>query len=539
MTLLAVPVFARSVDELRERLAAAVAAGADLLELRLDLLDGVDDADLERLHREGALARPLLLTLRSVAEGGAWDGPEDERVSRLIRLGPIADYLDVELAAWQRSANLRHKVRLALRRTDPAVEPGGPAAEPGGAAIPQPVPPRRLILSRHDLRGRPPALNADLLAMLEEPLAPVPKLAWAARTVRDNFEALDLLRDSPRPAIVICLGEKGLPSRVLARKFGAFAAFAALAEDAATAPGQPSAAELQATYHWRDIDAATQVYGVIGDPVRHSLGRRLHNPNFRAVGWNGVYLPWEVAASYEAFKAFMVEVLARPWLDCRGFSVTLPHKENALRFVREVGGTVDPAATRCGAVNTLALTAAGRLTAYNTDGPAAVEALVAGLGLRRVDDLRGRRAAVLGAGGAARAVVAELTAVGAAVTVYNRSPERADRLAAEFGCRRGDWVDRAAHDADLLINCTSVGMRPMDGASPLPAAGLRPGLTVLDTVYNPLRTSLLADAAAHGCRCVDGLEMYVRQARAQFRIWTGHTLDLAALRRQARALLET
>jgi len=532
VTLLAVPVFARSLDELRRRLAAAAAAGADLIELRLDLLEGVSDEDLWQLRREGAIPRPLLLTIRSVPEGGAWDGPEDERIARLIRLGPIADYLDVELAAWRRSANLRQKVGLALRRA-------GRVSQEGGREEIELAARRKLILSRHDLRGRPPALHADWVAMLEEPLCGVVKLAWPARTVRDNFEAFDLLRDSPRPAVVICLGEAGLPSRVLAPKFGAFAGFAALAEDAATAPGQLSAAELRETYHWADINSSTLVYGVIGDPVRHSLGRRVHNPNFRAVGWNGVYLPWEVAASWEAFKAFMVEVLARPWLDARGFSVTLPHKENALRFVREAGGTVDPAAARIGAVNTLSLTAAGHLTAYNTDGPAAVEAIVAGLGLSRADELKGRKAAVLGAGGVARAVVAELTAAGADLTIYNRSLKRGQRLAAEFGCRCREWGHRAAHDADLVVNCTSLGMRPGVGESPMPAEGLRAGLTVFDTVYNPLRTRLLDEAAARGCQWIDGLEMYVRQARAQFRIWTGHTLDLDALRQQARSLLET
>lgn len=532
MTLLAVPVFARSLEDLRQHLVEAAAAGADLIELRLDLMDGVTDDDLWSLRQSREFPRPVLLTLRSVAEGGRWDGAEEDRVSRLIRLGPIADYLDVELTAWQRSANIRQKVELALRRA-------GHISQDGGKEEIELAARRKLILSRHDLRSRPAALHATLVAMLEEPLCAVPKIAWRARTVRDNFEAFDLMRESPRPAIVICMGEAGLPSRVLARKYGAFAGFAALSPEAGTAAGQIAAAELQEVYHWPKIDAKTLVYGVIGDPVRHSIGRRIHNPNFAAVGWNGVYLPFQVAPSWESFKAFMVEVLARPWLDFRGFSVTLPHKENALRFVREVGGTIDPAAARIGAVNTLSLTCDGVVSAFNTDGPAAMGAIVSGMHLRGQSDLRGRKATVLGAGGAARAVVAGLSEAGSDITIYNRSEQKARRLVGEFGCKSGTWSDRVNHVSELVVNCTSVGMWPAVAETPMPIEGLSPTLTVFDMVYNPLKTQLLTDAAARGCRLIDGLDMYVRQAQAQFLIWTGHRLEVDLLRRLAVPLLRT
>jgi 3-dehydroquinate dehydratase/shikimate dehydrogenase len=522
MTLLVVSIAGRSIEEVRRRLEAAIQRGADLIELRVDLMEGVSDEEIRGLGEH--LGRPIIVTIRSAAEGGHWDGLDDALVSRLIELGPMTDYIDVELELWQRSANARQKIGLALRRTEATQQVVGSEAQTAGTQ-PRAAGPRgerELILSRHDVRGRPARLHTEFLAMVRDPFCRIPKLAWQARSIRDNFEAFELMRASPKPAIIICLGEAGLLSRVLARKFGAFATFAAAEPGGETASGQLTITEMKELYRWDAINDETRVYGIVGNPVAHSLSPRLHNAAFAALGENAVYLPMKVESSYESLKAFLAEVLARPWLDFRGFSVTMPHKEHALRFLRETGGKVDPLAERIGAVNTLIVESDGCLSGCNTDGSAAIAALE--------QDLAAMRVAVLGAGGAARAVVAGLTDAGATVTIYNRTEERAAALAEALGCRHLPWDARGQTDADLLVNCTSVGLSPAEEASPFPAEALSPRMTVFDTVYNPVRTRLLRDAAERGCRTIDGLSMFVRQARTQLKLWTGRELAAETLR---------
>jgi 3-dehydroquinate dehydratase/shikimate dehydrogenase len=376
MTLLCVPVFGGSVDVLRQRIQAALDGGADAIELRLDLMDGVADEDIRQLRGTILAGVPTILTIRSAAEGGGWDGDDDARVSRLIELGPFVDFVDVELGLWKRSANIRQKLMLALRRAGHVSQAGG-VEEIAQSAT------RRLILSRHDQVDRPAGLHGDFVEMLSEPTCHMPKLAWRARTVRDNFEAFELMRSSPKPPIVICMGDDGLASRVLARKFGAGASFASMDGELQTAAGQIPVETLKSLYRWDSIRTDTRVYAVLGDPVRHSLSPLVQNLAFNSLGENAVFLPLRAGPSYEEFKAFMVEVLARPWMDFCGFSVTIPHKEHALRFLDESGGTLEGPARRIGAVNTIRIEGGGRLQGCNTDYLGAAAAIHCALADKR------------------------------------------------------------------------------------------------------------------------------------------------------------
>lgn len=513
MTYLIAPISGNAPENVRQHADAALTAGADAIELRLDLIGPYSADDLRALRRSIPPDVPLILTIRSSAEGGAWDGGDDDRVSRLIELGPLVDYIDVELALWKRSANIRQKIGLALRRADHISQHAGQEQIEDAA-------PRRLILSRHDHAGRPDSLHADLLAMCREPLCHVAKLAWRARTVRDNFEAFELLRESPRPVMAICMGNHGAASRVLAKKFAAFGSFSSLAAGHETAAGQLTLKEIRSQYRWDAIDSNTAVYGLIGDPIAHSLSPAAHNAAFQSARINAVYLPFEVSPGYEPFKAFMVEVLARPWLDLRGLSITIPHKENALRFLRESSGDVDEISLRIGAINTLRIDNNGRLAGRNTDYDAALDGICRAVG-RDASTLKGLRTIVLGAGGVARAVVAALTAHGADVNIFNRTDKKASALAAQFGCRQRPWAERETAAADLLVNCTSVGLWPAVGESPVPETTLSPPMAVFDTIYRPVRTRLLTDALAKGCPTQDGLTMFLHQAQAQFQLWTG------------------
>lgn len=531
-TLLCVPIMVQDADSALAEAAAAREAGADLVEYRVDeVFHGEDDeagaAQVIRVVAEAPL--PCIVTCRPVWEGGHYDGDESARVSLFERLGTAFGegeepprYLDVELAAYTRSANLRQKINLAVEHPEQLRDVR-----------------TSLIVSVHDFNGRPADLARRLLRMRDEPAAKVHKIAFRARSLRDNLELFDLLEQRDRPTIALAMGEFGLMSRVLAPKFGGFLTFASLREQSATAPGQPTVRDLLDLYRFRSIGPETAVYGVVGWPVGHSLSPHVHNAGFEAVGHDGVYLPLPVqagdggAGSYESFKATMGELIEHPRLGLRGCSVTIPHKENLVRLAREMGWTIDDASQRIGAANTLTVDrgpggAVRSVRIANTDAPALADSLGEVLG-----QAAGKRIAVLGAGGAGRAAAAELAARGAAVTVFNRSKERAERLVADLaGSVNGGTVAAAAWESlgdfrgDALVNTTPVGMAsgPDPAGTPIAAETLKrydPATVVMDAVYNPVRTRLLVQATAEGLRTVDGVGMFVRQAAAQFAGWTG------------------
>jgi 3-dehydroquinate dehydratase/shikimate dehydrogenase len=250
-----------------------------------------------------------------------------------------------------------------------------------------------------------------------------------------------------------------------------------------------------------------------------------------------VYVPLPVAPAAADFDAFMDYLTANPWLDFDGLSVTVPHKEHALRWLRRRGWEVEPLALRCGAVNTLTRRADAWCGA-NTDAPAIRDVLRAAAGRVRAgharaddDALRGRAAGVIGAGGVARAALAALGELGCPITLCNRDAERGAAVAAEFGAVFLPWERRTELRAcELLIQCTKVGMWPAAGESPLPPAALRGGQIVLDTVYRPRVTRLLADAERAGAAAIPGVEMFVTQAARQFALWTGRAAPLDAWR---------
>ena len=322
------------------------------------------------------------------------------------------------------------------------------------------------------------------------------------------------------------MGPAGLASRVLAGKVGSFGTFAALSADSASAPGQPTLEEFRRLYRWADVSGGSAVYGVVGCPVAHSMSPAIHNAAFAAAGIDAVYLPLHLEPGPGHFDRFIDAVLARPRLDWRGLSVTIPHKENALAYVGPQ--RCDELAVRIGAVNTITFLPDGSLRGDNTDYAAAVDALCAGMGIGRAD-LAGRRAAVAGAGGVARAVVAALVRYGADVCVYNRTVSRAARLAEDFGCRAAGLDDLPATDAEILVNCTSVGMHPNvdDCLLERIPTSVR---VVFDTVYNPPETLLLRRARRAGCACASGVEMFVNQAVLQFEKWTGRPAPRSVMR---------
>jgi 3-dehydroquinate dehydratase/shikimate dehydrogenase len=364
----------------------------------------------------------------------------------------------------------------------------------------------KLIISYHNFKSTPLDLES-IHARLAGAGADVVKMATTANSIIDNLRMFDVMKQSQVPCIGICMGELGLVSRVLGRRFGAMLTFAPLDPAKATAPGQLSLDELIGLYNYRTIDSETGIYGVIANPVRHSISPHNHNAAFRSLGINAVYVPFKVEGDVCDF------IDAARGLPVHGYSVTIPHKQAAMKAMDET----DSVSRDIGALNTVA-NHKGRLVGSNTDWTAAVAAIENGLEDGR---LGGKRVALIGAGGTARAIAFGLRAKGADTCIYNRTPERAERLARDVGCEWKPLDAVGSLDADVVANSTSVGMYPDVDATPVPRSALKPGMLVFDAVYNPVWTRLLCDAQEAGCRVATGLDMFVNQAAQQFKTWTG------------------
>lgn len=267
------------------------------------------------------------------------------------------------------------------------------------------------------------------------------------------------------------------------------------------------------------LNARTVLYGVFGDPVGHSLGPVMHNAAFRYAGVNGAYLAFrvkDIRAAVDAVRA----------LGIRGVSVTIPHKVSVMDHLDEIA----PMARKIGAVNTV-INRDGRLAGYNSDSLGAVAALSEKVNLAE------KTVAVLGAGGAARAVGFGVRAEGAAVTVVNRSVDRGETLARDIGAEFRPLKNFDPAAFQVLVNTTPLGMSPNFNDTPISADALTPGTLIMDTVYNPRETRLLWEAKQRSCVTIDGLAMFVYQGAFQFELWAGEKAPLPVMRAAVAAAL--
>ena len=368
--------------------------------------------------------------------------------------------------------------------------------------------PPRVMLSLHDFK-RTPKLPKKMSLPAGSGVQ-LMKVAAEARTIVDGARLLELTRRS-KNFVATPMGATGLPSRILALREGSALAYAPVA--AATAPGQVSLAELKDLYRAHLLTKRSRVYGVIGEPVSHSLSPMLHNTGFIERGIDAVYLP------------FLVHEL-RDFVECigdfelRGFSVTHPHKQGILKYVKEC----DPLAAEIGAVNTVVVRRDGSLAGSNTDYIGLLSALEEKM------TVKGSRFLIYGAGGVARAAALALVRSGGSVVFCARRKAAGKQLARAFG---GEVIPRAAlrrENFDAVLNATPVGMLPNPELSPLTAGELRCKL-VMDLITRPYRTKLLQIAAQKGIATIPGVEMLLAQGYAQWELWTGQPAPKAAIRR--------
>jgi 3-dehydroquinate dehydratase/shikimate dehydrogenase len=376
-----------------------------------------------------------------------------------------------------------------------------------------PVPPR-VLLSVHDFK-RTPVLPRSVSPPAHGGADAV-KIAAKANTIADSVRLLKLARRS-KNFVAVPMGEAGLPARVLALREGSALAYAPVAE--ATAPGQVSLEEIIHLYRAHALNRRTRVYGVIGDPVGHSLSPLLHNTGFVARHVDAVYLPFLV----RQLGDFLAAV---PEFGVRSFSVTLPHKQTILKHLKEC----EPLAAEIGAVNTVMVRSDGSLYGCNTDYVGVLRVLEKKL------RIKGSRALIFGAGGSARAAAFALKRAGAVVAICARREIAAKELARAVG---GEVVPRRALRTeyfDVILNATPLGMHPRDRTSPLAPGELHCRI-VMDLIYRPQRTQLLKIAAKKGIATVSGVEMFLAQGMAQWEIWTGRRAPEAAMRRAVLGVL--
>jgi 3-dehydroquinate dehydratase / shikimate dehydrogenase len=461
-----------------------VEQGAKLVELRLDYING--HINLKRLlnDRPG----PVIVTIRRPQDGGKYSGTEQER-QMLLRtaIADGVDYVDLE--------------------------------EDVAAIIPRYGKTKRVV-SMHDFRKTPDDLEA-IHARLAGLDPDVIKIATLANQPHDNVRMLRLVRQSKTPTVGICMGDIGTPSRLLAGRCGAPFSFATFHHERTLAPGQFSFQQMTAIYDYDNITAETEVYGVIGDPIAQSLSPIIHNAAFRELKLNKIYLPFRIPR--EDLGGFLDDAAE---LGIKGLSVTIPHKEAVLKRVTKIDGAVRGIT----AANTL-IFEDEQVAGYNTDYRGAMDCLTDALTTDRGDaELAGKVALVLGAGGAAKAIAFGLQRRGAEVVLASRTRERADKLAAALGLKAVDWGTRHNFWIDLLVNCTPVGMHPNVDETPYDKHYLKPSMIVFDTVYNPESTLLVKDARARSCTLVTGVDMFIRQAALQFKLFTGQDAPTELMR---------
>ena len=457
--------------------------GAELVELRLDYIRR--PVNLKRLLKDSPC--PIVATCRRPEDGGKWMKSESDRVMLLrTAIADGADYVDLEMEIAEQIPRYKDTQR---------------------------------IISYHNFDETPSNLE-EIHHQMTELDPDIIKIATMANNPMDNVTALRLCRDSEIPTIAFCMGEMGVTSRLLCGKFGAPFTYATFSSDRKLAPGMLTFEEMRDYFQYDSITKDTKILGVIADPVAHSLSPVVHNSCIRKNKLDYLYLPFRVPREYlEQF------INVCPELDIAGLSVTIPHKENVIKLINALDDNV--AGIR--AANTLVFKTPN-VYGYNTDCSAAVESVAKTLEERKDVQLEAARVLILGAGGVARAIAFGLKRAKANITISARDYRKADALATALDCEPLDWPGRGTFECDVLVNCTPVGMYPEMDVTPFDAEWFDKKTVVFDTVYNPEQTLFIKQARKAECTTITGVDMFVRQAAKQFKLFTGEKADMKLIR---------
>ncbi|XP_039690771.1 bifunctional 3-dehydroquinate dehydratase/shikimate dehydrogenase, chloroplastic isoform X2 [Medicago truncatula] len=494
-TLICVPIMGETIQKMIADIQKAKLNGADLVEIRLDSLKTFNPSQDLNTFMQQHHSLPFLFTYRPKWEGGMYEGDENQRLDALrLAMELEADYIDIELkVAHQFYDSIRGKT---YNKT-------------------------KVIVSSHNYQQTPSVEDlGNLVARIQATGADIVKIATTAVEITDVARMFEIMVHSQVPFIGLVMGDRGLISRILCAKFGGYLTFGTLESGVVSAPGQPTLKDLLHLYNFRQIGPDTKVYGIVGKPVSHSKSPILFNEAFKTIGFDGVFVFLLVDDLANFLRTYSST-------DFVGFSVTIPHKEAALKCCDEV----DPVAKSIGAVNCVVRRPTdGKLIGYNTDYVGAISAIEDGLRGKHIDSgtavspLAGKLFVVIGAGGAGKALAYGAKEKGARIVIANRTYDRARELADVIGgdaLTLNDLDNYHPEDGMILANTTSIGMQPKVDETPISKHALKFYSLVFDAVYTPKMTRLLKEAEESGATIVTGLEMFIGQAYRQYEHYTG------------------
>ncbi|MDQ3712799.1 MAG: shikimate dehydrogenase [Acidobacteriota bacterium] len=457
---------------------------ADVIELRFDCLN---ESEIKQVWNSPASSKEEICTFRPKEQGGKRSISEKERLE-FWSIGNKLDWVDFEIDLYEMNVTWNH---------------------------------RMIICSHHDFNGVPENLN-EIYNRLKMTNADVLKIAVQANEIIDSIAVWKLLeraKKENKQIIPIAMGEAGRWTRILGLAHGAFMTYAALDAGKKTASGQITARDLIKTYRVKELNEQTEIYGIVGDAVSHSVSPFMHNAAFKLHNLNAVYIPFEVKNLDKFIAKFIREKTREIELNFKGFSVTIPHKQAIIKHL----DSIDETAKAVGAVNTVKIIG-GKLYGYNTDARGFIEPLKNAYG-----DLKNAKVAVLGGGGAARAAIHGLRKEEAQVTVFARDLEKGRSLAEQFKIQTSRFKaqNESYDDFDIVVNATPLGtIGEVENETPAVTEQIKNVHLVYDLVYNPFETRFLREARSVGVPTVGGLAMLVAQGAAQFEIWTGKTTPL-------------
>jgi 3-dehydroquinate dehydratase/shikimate dehydrogenase len=455
----------------------------------VDYIEGINETMLSDLLSDRT--KNIIFTCRKKSDGGKFSGTEEERIRLLKKaIGLGAGFIDIEDSTDKKTIK-----DLIKNKKDTLV-----------------------ILSHHNFSSTPSLEELEKTYSKIKKLSPdIIKIVAFAKSGNDCFKIFKLLYGKPG-LIAFCMGEYGVFSRSIAKKYGSLITYSSLESGKESAPGQITVDEMEEVYRISKIDKNTKVYGIIGNKAEASLSKYIHNPCFESSGINAVYVPFKVEEN--ELKEFMKRFREFKF---SGASVTIPHKISIMQYL----DSADETAKKIGAVNTV-VSENGKLVGHNTDCYGLVMAL------KEKTSLRDKKILVIGAGGSARAIIFGLKKEGSNITIVNRTTEKAKALAEEFDIKFDEIknIKLAAAKADIIINATGVGMFPDTGGCIINEKDFPKEKIIMDIVYTPLETKLLKLAKKNKCIIVTGERMLLHQAISQFKLWTNKLPDMTIMEKQ-------
>lgn len=470
-------------EKAQHTLQQALKKGVDGIEIRIDTFSSIDLSEIKRL-RNNASTIYVLMTLRPVSQGGFFSGSQEERLEWIEKLASLQpDLFDLEY-------DIPQTFRQKLAEKYPHI---------------------KWMSSYHNFEETPKDLPL-LFQSLQSPYTHVYKIATMASSSLDTLRMMSFTyNQSPHHHVIgIAMGEYGLATRVLGPAIGNYLSYVFIDPQEQTAPGQLPIDELLHVYRYRSINNRTALFGLIGSPVDKSLGALIHNAVFDALKINAVYIKMDVQTT--ELNAFLSLIRKLPF---QGFSVTMPLKEAVVPLLDEIA----PDAKAIGAINTIEIKQ-GRLIGHNTDGVGAMNAIAA------KTSVEGKKMVVIGAGGAAKALIHEAIKRRVHVFILNRTAWKAHELALQLHCT-GGGLDRLpeiyAQGYDIIVNCTP-------DREPIHPELILPGCFAMDMVYTPQETHFLKEALKRNCQPIYGYEMFINQAVEQQLIWSCQKQDRAKIK---------